>query len=156
METTQIRSGTAISLRSEDIARFPLAFEPKSSSSDRMTGTLTGVIAARVIASSFLKYCQEATALLQPDSVESFIALHHLHQELQQHAELFLQQEMPVVQDNRPLNELLLSFASFRLTQASRVYYFESLTAREPAEVETFKQKVQACQRDFDNLIQAL
>lgn len=150
MDTTQIRPGNGVTLRREDLLNSPPAFESKQPRSEGK-GDL-----ARILASSFLKYSQKARRLSEQDSVDSFIDLHGIYQELLDVAESFLRDEVPFVQDNRPINELLLRFATYRLSRASRAYYFESLTVRDVEEIAVQKAMVKECQADFDNLLQAL
>lgn len=151
MDTTTTKTKNSLTLSREDLTNRPLAFELKPSQREA-TGELS-----RVIASSFIKYTQKGIELSpEVDSVDSFIDLYHLHQSLLDSAESFLTDEMPFVPENRPINELLLAFATYRLTKASRAYYFESLTARDPEDTQRLKNLVQSAQRDFDNLLQSL
>lgn len=150
MDTTQTRPGNTVTLRREDVGHFPFAFESKF-----RTGESKGQL-ARVLASSFLKYSEKARQLSQSESVDNFIELHRLCNDFEEVAEAFLQDEIPFVQDNRPINELLLSFATYRLTRASRAYYFESLTVRDVNDISALKAIVQECQKDFDNLLQSI
>lgn len=150
MSPTQSKTGNIIALRREDIDHYPVAFEFKTTESENK-GQL-----ARVIASSFLKYSEQARQLADQDSIDSFIEQYKLYHELMESAENFLFEDMPFVQDNRPLNELLLNFATYRLTKASRAFYFECLTVRDVADIQSLKVVVSHCQKDFDNLLQTL
>lgn len=147
MDTTETRTTQTVVLNRNQITHAPFGFEFKSISSDAK-GQL-----AKVIASSFLKFCERAT---QPDTVEGFMEQFDVYQELLGEAEQFIQTEVAIVQDNRPLNELLLNFATYRLGKVSRAYYYESLTVRDRSEVAPLKARVKDCQKDFDNLLQSL
>ncbi|MBY0405791.1 MAG: hypothetical protein K2X66_17950 [Cyanobacteria bacterium] len=150
MDTRQLRSSRSITLTREDLSQSPEAFESKSNVSNEVGGF------SRVIASSFLKYSEEAMGLDETEDVESFIKLYHLHQELMASAESFLEEELPFIQDNCPINEILLNFATYRLTKASRAFYFECLTIRDPQSIEALKTKVKQYQTEVDNLLQTL
>jgi hypothetical protein len=150
METTHSETANTLLLRREDIGHHPVAFELKPGEPDRH-GRM-----ARTLAASFLKYCEAVRTLADQDSVDAFIQQHQLFEDLIVVAESFLSDEAPIIQENRPLNELLLNFATYRLTRASRVLYFESLTVRDPEATRQLKAVVKACQKDFDNLLQAL
>lgn len=109
---------------------------------------------ARVLASSYLRFCGEALALDTDDSIENSIRRFQLFQRLETAALDFLQQEVRFLREDQPIHDLLLRFATHRLNTLSRAYYAESLTSM--GSLATCKAAVVSCQGDVDRILQAL
>lgn len=144
----------SISLDRDLLSNQSVAFEPNERLMNRR------VELARVMASSFLKFTPLGGATTNPECAEALIQLHHLCQELECEALRFLREEghswLLLAEDSFPLNELLLQFANYRLTQASRAYYFESLLSSPEESKVALRDVVDRCRQDFDSLIQSL
>jgi hypothetical protein len=150
-DTTTPSKAAAVALNRTDLHREPLAFLIREREHSRK-GEL-----AKVLASSFLKYSARSIELSAQDSVDSFIELNRLCRELTGEAEHFLQQEIRFILENQPLEQLLLAFASHRLNQASRTYYYETLmSGASSAAAYQLKATVLERQQDLDNLLQSL
>ncbi len=118
------------------------------------TSPSTGQL-AKAIASAFLKYTKEGEALSSEDSVQSFIAQADLHRALTEDAVEFLKKETPYIYEDQPLHHLLLSFAAFRLTQASRKFYYATFQNMTHQQQSTLKKAISYCQEAYDTLLQS-
>ncbi len=149
METTTQETSQTITLSKTLISNYPYGFELKSTSRNTK-GDL-----AKVLASSFIRFCNRPD-IPQEESVAQFMGQYHLFHELLNEADQFLQDDITILMDNQPINELLIKFATYRLGKMSRAYYYESLTVRDPADVAGLKARVKLYQKDFDCLLQSL
>lgn len=149
MASTSSTQSKTVTLRREDMKRFPAAFETRETTEDRQ-GEL-----ARVLASSFLKYASQTDALCE-DNVDSFIQLHQFHNELLDLATEFLQQEIRIVADGSNLDDLLLAFAGFRLSKISQCYYESRIAGMSEDETIRWKKTLYECQLNYNRICQAI
>ncbi len=149
METTTPETSQTIALNKSLITNHPFGFELKPTSRNTK-GDL-----AKVIASSFIRFCNRSDIPLE-ESVEQFMGQYRLFNELLNEADQFLQDDIAILMNNQPINELLIKFATYRLGKMSRAYYYESLTVRDPEDVAGLKARVKLYQQDFDCLLQSI
>lgn len=110
---------------------------------------------AKALASGFLKFSTEGRRLSQTESVQNFIQLAELHNKLTQEAHQFLKDEVPLVYEDQPIFDLLLKFAAWRLSQASRLEHFGHLRQIPPGELEQIQADTRLCQEEYDLLLQS-
>lgn len=110
---------------------------------------------AKALASALLKFTTEGKRLSKTDSVLSFIELAGLYRDLAEQAQVFLQEEIPFIYEDQPLQPVLLSFAAFRLKHVSRRYYFAMLQNQPQAILEDLRDVIRQRQQEYDELLQA-
>ena len=154
MGTTGTQNPNTYLIDKDSLSKLPPGFQFRESSFEDRVKDPDNL--ARLIASGFLKYASRAKRLEQQDDVNSFLEMHQFHEELCQLAQCFLNKEVPFVLKNRPINDLLPAFASYRLTRASQLYYFKSLEDRYPQQLQDLKALIIECQQDLDNILQSL
>ena len=106
---------------------------------------------ANLLASAYLRYTEQG--LDEQESVQSFVTLHQLHNDLAEEAEKYLNAEIPFVFEGQPIQPLLLNFAAYRITQASRQYLAETLQDKPLEEITMLKQKIQRYQSEYDAIL---
>lgn len=108
---------------------------------------------ANLLASAYLRYTEQGSQLNEQESVQSFVTLHQLHHDLAEEAERYLNAEIPFVFEGQPIQPLLLNFAAYRITQASRQYLAETLQDKSSEEIAALKNKIQRHQAEYDAIL---
>jgi hypothetical protein len=108
---------------------------------------------AKTLASAYLKFTAEGRQLDETDSPQSFVSLYSLHNNLTERADDYLDSDVPFVYEGQPIQPLLLNFAAYLLTQASRDYLVASLQDKPSEDIQAIRDRIQAHQKEYDAIL---
>ena len=108
---------------------------------------------AKELANTFLRTTQQQDIGQESSSSSKLLELNAQYNQLVDEASAFLEAHTPLIADSAALDGVLLEFASYRLSQSSRAYYFAGLRGEDTSR---YVAQIRNHQQAFDNIMMGL
>lgn len=118
--------------------------------------TTTPADFSKTLASAYIKFTRQGSQLDENDSAQSFVSLYSLHNDLAEDAAAYLDSDVPFVYEGQPVQPLLLNFAAYRITQASRQYLVATIQDKPAEQIAEIKARIRDFQQEYDAILQLI